>query len=288
MSSILFVINRKAGKDRVTDYETLIRSYFSNSPTGVHFFNLPVERAAQHLRNKIEAVRPHTVVAVGGDGTVTFVANELLDRDCHMGIIPAGSANGMARELDIPENVTGALDIIVNGTSKKADVIAIKERGICLHLSDAGLNAQLVKYFHEGPIRGKIGYARALIKALILKRRMIVSVQTKDKEVIRSAIMVAIANATKYGTGAVINPTGNIYDGWFEVIIVRKLGPFSILKMFLKFTRFNPRKIEVLQARRITITGQKPMHFQADGEYMGRVKTIEAEILPGKLNLIVP
>jgi YegS/Rv2252/BmrU family lipid kinase len=288
MSSILFVINHKAGKDRTTDYETSITNYFKDTPTAVHFFDFPGKQAKKLFQEKVAELDPDTVVAVGGDGTVTFVASELLDKKCSMGIIPAGSANGMARELDIPESINGALDIITNASVKKTDVIAIKERGICLHVSDAGLNAQLVKYFHEGNIRGKIGYARALIKALIFKRRMIVSVQTKNKEVIRSAIMVAIANATKYGTGAVINPTGNIYDGLFEVIIVRKLGIFSILKMFLKFTRFNPKKIEVLQARKITITGQAPMHFQTDGEYLGKVRTIEAEILPGKLNLIVP
>jgi len=288
LSKILFVINHGSGSRKGVDWNGVIRNYFENLPYEIDFFLLPCDEAAVKLKKKIADWKPYRVVAVGGDGTVTMVAHELRGTDMQMGIIPAGSANGMAKELEISEDASVALGIIVSGEIKKADLIQINDKHICLHLSDVGLNAQLVKYFQEGSVRGKIGYVRALIKALFRKQRMRVSVDFKDKEIQYSAVMVLIANASKYGTGATINPLGNIYDGIFEVVIVRRLGLLHILKMFLKYQRFDPKEIQVLQATAVNIETTHRVHFQIDGEYLGKLKTVKARILASQLNLLIP
>lgn len=288
LPKILFVINQGSGSRKEIDWNAVINNYFENLPYTIDFFTLPPEEAAVKLKKKIADWKPHKVVAVGGDGTVTMVANELRGTDIQMGIIPAGSANGMAKELTISEEPIVALGIIVSGEIKKADMIQINDKHVCLHLSDVGLNAQLVKYFEEGSVRGWFGYLRALIKVLFRKQRMSVSVVFKDKELHYSAVMVLIANASKYGSGATINPLGNIYDGVFEVVIVRRLGLLHILKMFLKYQRFNPKKIQVLQATAVKIETKHRVHFQIDGEYLGKVKTVKAKILASQLNLIIP
>lgn len=288
IARILFVINNGSGSPKGFDWNEVIHNYFENLPYEIDFFLLPCDEGVVKLKKKIADWKPNRVVAVGGDGTVTMVAHELHGTDMQMGIIPAGSANGMARELEISEDATVALGIIVSGNIKKADLIQINDKHICLHLSDVGLNAQLVKYFQEGPVRGKIGYVRALIKALFRKQRMRVSVDFKDKVMQFSAIMVLIANASKYGTGAIINPLGNIYDGVFEVVIVRRLGLLHIMKMFLKYQRFDPKKIQVLQATAVNIETKHRVHFQIDGEYLGKVKTVKARILASQLNLLIP
>ncbi len=288
IDKILFVINNGSGSRKGIDWSRVISNYFENLPYEIDFFLLPCDEAAVKLKKKIADWKPYRVVAVGGDGTVTMVAHELRGTDMQMGIIPAGSANGMAKELEISEDATVALDIIVSGNIKKADLILINDKHICLHLSDVGLNAQLIKYFQEGSVRGKIGYVRALIKTLFRKQRMRVSVDFKDKEMQYSAIMVLIANASKYGTGATINPLGNIYDGVFEVVIVRRLGFVHILKMFLKYQRFDPKEIQVLQATAANIQTKHRVHFQIDGEYLGKIKTVKARILASQLNLLIP
>jgi YegS/Rv2252/BmrU family lipid kinase len=288
IARILFVINQGSGSRKRIDWNGVIRSYFAYLPYEIDFFLLPCDEAAAKLKKKIADWKPYRVVAVGGDGTAAMVAHELRGTDMQMGIVPAGSANGMAKELDIPEDASLALGIIVTGNSKKADLIEINDQHICLHLSDVGLNAQLVKYFQEGSVRGKIGYVRALIKALFRKQRMRVSVVFQDKEMQYSAVMVLIANASKYGTGATINPLGNIYDGIFEVVVVRRLGLLHILKMFLKYQRFNPKEIQVLQATAVNIETTHRVHFQIDGEYLGKLKTVKARILAAQLNLLIP
>jgi diacylglycerol kinase family enzyme len=216
-----------------------------------------------------------------------MVAKKLLKTEMALGIIPAGSANGMAAELNIPVDVEAALNIVENGIVRKADAICINNE-ICLHLSDIGMNARLIKYFEEGNMRGKLGYAKVALKVLLRKQNIRVIMQSKGKEIKRDAFMVVLANASKYGTGAVINPKGDLYDGLFEVVIIRQLGIGTLLKMWLRPHTLDPKKIEVIQATSVRIQTHRKVHFQVDGEYLGKVRRVDADILPGQLNILLP
>lgn len=285
---ILFVLNPISGGRSNQNWEASIRNYFRDRPHSIEIFMLGGEHDADSIRFWINKMKPDRVVAVGGDGTVQLAAKQLLGSGIPLGILPAGSANGMAKELEIPNAPVEALDIIVNGTVKAADIIRINNTEICLHLSDIGLNAKLIKYFEEGNWRGKLGYARVLFKALRKKRPMKVTINLNGAEVERDAFMIVLANATQYGTGAVINPRGSLYDGFFEVVIIRKFSIGEIFKMFVRFLPLNPTKTEILSATSVVINTYGKAHFQIDGEYLGKTKRIEAVIEPGKLRLIVP
>src|SRR5215212_1556675 len=122
---ILFVINPLAGTKSKIAWEPAIREYFVNLQHSFDFFLLTGKDDATSLQYWIEKLQPERVIAVGGDGTVSLVAEQLLGTNIAMGILPAGSANGMAKELNIPIEVNGALDIIINGTIRPCDVIRI-------------------------------------------------------------------------------------------------------------------------------------------------------------------
>lgn len=285
---ILFVINKNSGRKKRIDWPTQINDFFNNTPYSISLFRMPEKNADEALKKAIVEFKPHRVIAVGGDGTVNFVTQHLLGTELPLGILPAGSANGMAKELGIPVTPKEALANILTGEIKVTDVIKVNGQLICLHLCDIGLNAQLIKYFEDGNIRGILGYGLALIKTLYRKHQIRVEVQTRDHEILKSALMVIIANASKYGTGAQINPEGNLHDGYFEVVIVRRIGLREILKMFFKFKRFDPKRIEVLTAKSVTLETRRRVHFQVDGEYQGKVNKVTASIISGKLKLIIP
>ncbi|MCW3108856.1 MAG: hypothetical protein JWQ09_3362 [Segetibacter sp.] len=286
-NTILFVVNPISGGKHKKDHQDAIEKYFASLPHKIDLFLLDDKNNAQCLQKRIENLKPQIVVAVGGDGTVSMVATKILGTDIILGILPAGSANGMARELNIPDNIEEALKIIENGRVRKADVISINNK-VCLHLSDIGLNARLVKYFEEGKIRGKLGYAKVALKVLFNTQNIRVIIQSKDSEIKRDAFMVVLANASKYGTGAVINPQGDLYDGLFEVVIIKHIGIGTLLKMWIRPKRLDPKKIEVIQAESVRIYTHKKVHFQVDGEYVGKVKQVSAKILPAQLNILVP
>jgi len=285
---ILFAVNPGSGGKSKVNWETSIREYFKPLPHTIEVFMLGGGHDAESVQHWITQLKPDRVVAVGGDGTVQMAAKQLLGTGIPLGILPAGSANGMAKELGIPNTPEEALNIIVNGRIRTADVIRINDKEICMHLSDIGLNAKLIKYFEESNWRGKFGYARVLFKALRNKKTMKVTINLKGEKVERDAFMIVLANASKYGTGAVINPDGNLYDGLFEVVIIRKFSIGEIFKMFIKFLPFNPKKTEVISATSVTIKTFGKVHFQIDGEYLGKVDHVEATIVPGQLNILLP
>jgi YegS/Rv2252/BmrU family lipid kinase len=285
---LLFVINPVSGGKEKNDWETSIRDYFKDIPHIAEFYLLTGGNDKSSLQHYIQTITPDRVVAVGGDGTVKMVTELLKETSIPLGIIPAGSANGMAKELAIPLVIEEALKIIMEGKSEKVDCIKINEEEICIHVSDIGLNAMLVKYFEKSKKRGMWGYGKAIFKVLWEKQKMAVTITTDEGTVKRQAYMVALANARKYGTGANINPDGNVSDGKFEIIIVRKLNVLEIFKAIFTDRSFRPEKIEVFSTTNLEMIIHRKAYFQVDGEYKGKVKSIKARILPGAINVMLP
>jgi diacylglycerol kinase (ATP) len=284
----LFAINPVSGGKSKNNWNEAITDYFKSKPHPVETYLLTGKNDADQLTNKIKQLKPDRVIAVGGDGTVNMVARILLGTGIPMGILPAGSANGLAKELRLPEDPKMALEIAERGKLREMDVLKINKDIISLHLADIGLNAQLVKYFEEDNWRGKLGYAKVLLKTLWRKQQIKVTIETDEGTLMRRAYMVVIANSKTYGTGAVINPIGKIDDGKFEIVIVRRLAVSELLKMIFNHQPYNPDKVEIMRCTRLILKSKHPAYFQSDGEYIGRENLIKAEMIHGQLSIILP
>src|SRR3954453_7968930 len=92
---LLFLINPKSGNNG-TDWHQQIQNYFNASKYNIQLFELLIPCEPRHIKETIEAYQPHRVIAVGGDGTVKLAAQCLMHTNIPLGILPAGSANGMA------------------------------------------------------------------------------------------------------------------------------------------------------------------------------------------------
>jgi diacylglycerol kinase (ATP) len=285
---ILFVINPVSGGKEKHDWEASIREFFKGKIYAIEFYLLTGKNDKISIQHYIDRIQPDRVVAVGGDGTVKLLADILKETSIALGILPAGSANGMARELKISLQTEEALQIITNGECKKLDLIKINEEEICFHLSDIGLNALLVKYFEGSKKRGMLGYGKAVFKVLWKKTIMYVKIKTDNEEIKRKAFMVVIANAQTYGTGAIINPEGKLDDGLFEIIVVRKLNLLELLKMLITHQQFDQKRIEVFKTKTVEINLKRKANLQVDGEYLGKTTCIKARILWQILNVILP
>lgn len=285
---ILFIINPISGGEAKSGLEQTIRDYFSTRSHQIEFYQLSGENDVSSVKYWVERWQPDRVVAAGGDGTLRMVAQVMSGTEIPVGLLPAGSANGMARELNIPENFTTCLDIITGDHMAPVDIIRLNEREICLHLSDFGLNAHLVKNFEQNERRGMWGYAKEIVKVMSHRKQFRVEIRTPGKTVFRYAWMVVIANARMYGTGAMINPGGNPGDGLLEIIVMRKISIWEILKMMLRHRPFNPDKTEVIQAREVAISMKRSVHFQVDGEYLGLLRKIKAKVQPGAIRMLLP
>ena len=284
---LLFIINPGSGKNK-KDWGKIFPEFFADKPaSSFEMFELPQDCNRSTICKKIEDTRPDIVVAVGGDGTVKLVAECLQGKKTPMGIIPAGSANGLAKELKIPDDPVKALEIVMDGQVKTIHLTSINDQ-LCIHLSDIGFNAYVVKKFEDGQSRGMWGYLKAAFRVLWQYQKMGVKIQTDKEEVSRMAAMVVIANATQYGNGVVINPLGSLYDNMFEVVVIRKISFAEILKMRFSQKGFDPSKTEFFQTQSLNIKSKHHVHFQVDGEVMNKTKSISAEIKKNGLKIVVP
>jgi diacylglycerol kinase (ATP) len=283
---ILFIINPGAGSNTI-DWAVEIANYFiaSNHTSQIH--HLTRRCNVETLKEKIKLFDPHQVVAVGGDGTVKLVAECVVNTSILLGILPAGSANGLAKELGISDIPQHAIDVLVAGFTKKVHITQINNH-LCIHLSDIGLNAYAMKKFKTQKGRGMWGYFFASLKVLWQNPILQVEMQMEGKTIKIKAEMIVIANATKYGTGALINPIGLLDDGVFEVIVIKHLSFREIFKMVFSHEPYDTTKTEIFQTNTLTMQSSKKVHFQIDGEYLGKVKQVKAVLLPNVLQIIVP
>ena len=284
--TLLFVINKGSG-NKDLNYSQTITSFFEGTQTSVALLELAEDFSVKEVKKAIDDHKPDGVIAVGGDGTLKLVAECVVNTDIPLGIIPAGSANGMAKELEIPLEIEDALAVAASGHTKKIHAIAVNDE-LCIHLADIGFNAYLVKKFDELPQRGMWTYAKAAWTAFWYHRKMNIEMTMNGNTIKSEAAMIVIANATKYGTGFEINPDGKLDDELFEVILIKEYAVMEILKIWISKLPWNPEKIESFQTSAISITTKRKGHFQVDGEFMGKTNKVTATLLPAAIRMIVP
>jgi diacylglycerol kinase (ATP) len=281
---LLFIVNPSSGNDTV-NFNEEIKVFFSTRTEEIVIFELPKACENDQIKAEIDKAKADRVIAVGGDGTLKLVAECLLQSETPIGIIPAGSANGMAKELGIPMDLQEALELTVTGKPKRIHAVSVNNE-LCIHLADIGFNAFIVKKFDELPSRGMLTYAKAAWHAFWTHQKMDVELKIGGEIIKSQAAMVVIANATKYGSGLQINPDGKLDDQLFEVILVKEYAVMEIIKIWISKLPWNPKKMESFQTDSLKINTKYHVHFQVDGEYLGKVKEVKAQLIPAAINII--
>lgn len=288
MKNLLFIVNPISGdKDKTKVAEDFVALAEQSDFVPFYF-----ETTGKNDEQKIEEIlAQHSfdrVVVAGGDGTAKLVAKVLLKHpDILLGILPQGSANGLAKSLNLPTNFQKIGAIVLGETTKELNVIAINNEP-CIHLSDAGFNAKLVEKYEKGEQRGFLGYASQLIDTIQENTPLNCTVSIEDASTDFTAQMVVIGNAPKYGFGGVINPNGCVNDGLFDIIIVKAMGLPQFIKMMAgaEEHQYTDEEVVMLQGQKATITFQEPTPFQIDGEYLGEQTELTIELLPTSLQVL--
>ncbi|MGB7394648.1 MAG: diacylglycerol kinase family protein [Pricia sp.] len=242
----------------------------------------------ENIEKRVQEFGPDRILVLGGDGTIKMVAEALQDvTDCSIGILRGGSANGLATDLDLPEENDRALITAMGRKTVKLDALRIGD-AIGLHISDMGINAELIENYDKSKVRGHFGYFLNSFPTLSnTEIPYSFTLQTNGKTWETDAIMVAFANSKKFGTGALVNPNGAIDDGKFELLIFKKLDPLAIFKTLRGDIEMDDDFIEVVQTTEATISTEKPVSFQVDGEPMGKIKEVSAKILPAYAEIVI-
>ena len=287
--SILFIINPTAGTQDNEKTELELWDYCNEKKLDYKVYRIPDDKEPQHLKGIIESIDPKTVIACGGDGTVNYIGNFLLHSNIKMGILPFGSANGLATELSFTLNAKELIDKIIRGKTFKMDVLKINNKHYCYHLSSMGFNAHLVRRFEESNGKGMWGYARHFFETLKKGKPHKYTFHINGAKFTRRAEMVTIANATKYGTGAVINPDGKMDDGKFEVCIFKPFPWYALFRLAYLFFMGNLKNspfVKIISTNKTTVEAHNKEVLEVDGNIEGKVNKIEVEVLQGAINML--
>jgi diacylglycerol kinase (ATP) len=285
---LLLVINPISGGSDKDNIIKEIDDIVQNQDAVLEVYQTTGENDEEHIKNIIKTKSIERILVAGGDGTIQLVAKAVLGLNIPLGIIPAGSANGLASNFKLPDNLEEQVNIIFGNHFIDMDVISVNNH-LCLHIADIGINAHLIKNYENSSLRGKLGYALQTIPTLIESDLPYhFSINLNGETIQKEGIMIAIANAKQFGTGAVINPEGMMDDGIFEVLIFKKMNVIDILKTLSETSERDPEFVESFATKQVTVHCNKKVHLQVDGEYLGEVNTIEAQIEPSKIRIMLP
>jgi YegS/Rv2252/BmrU family lipid kinase len=169
------------------------------------------------------------VIAWGGDGTVNEVASVLVGTEVPLGLVPAGSGNGLARELRTPRKAAHALQVAFDRRTRAIDVGELGDR-VFVNVAGLGFDAQVAWRFDErGARRGLRNYVRLTLAEI---RRYVPNrydVRWEGGSFAGAALIVAFANSRQYGNGACIAPGARLDDGQLDLVIVRATSPLRDL-----------------------------------------------------------
>lgn len=230
------------------------------------------------------------VVAVGGDGTVNRVAKAVTGSRTILGLIPAGSGNGLAHHLNIPLDLNRSLELINYVKVKKIDTVNINEE-FFVSIAGIGFDALVARKFASAGQRGFLSYFRIITTEYPDYRPRKYRLEIDGKMVEREALFVSFANTDQFGYNTVIAPQACIDDGLLDVCIVKKVPYFytpQVVGLLLRRKIDHSEYVEIIKGREIRLTRNKNRIVNVDGEPMELEKELHIRVNPRSLNIIAP
>ncbi len=281
------VVNPVSGGIDKRSFIDAVSVYAHKKKLNLILFETSGNTDSVRLKSVFEENNPSRIIIVGGDGTIKLVVETIDNSDVIFGILPAGSSNGLATDLNLIADLERNIEIAFGDKITLVDVVSLNGQK-SLHLSDIGLNAELIRNYQESSVRGKLGYVLQILNTWIDSDDFFYAqITANGKTVECAASMIVIANSQKYGTGVVINPNGSLSDGKFEIIILKNLDFIVFTKIVAGYIPDNTEDIEIISAEKATISTKNPVCFQIDGEYCGMVKSLDIKILTEKIKIAV-
>ncbi|MCL4402452.1 MAG: diacylglycerol kinase family lipid kinase, partial [Acidobacteria bacterium] len=212
------------------------------------------------------------VVAAGGDGTVSAVASVLAGTNVPLGVLPVGTLNHFAKDLQIPMDLEGAVRTIKGGRAVEIDVCEVNGR-VFINNSSLGLYPTIVR---EREFQQRMGYGKwpAFVWAALLALRrypfLSLRLEVDGRELLRSTPFVFIGNNIYHMEGLNIGSRASLQEGQICIYILRRTGRAGLVLLSLSALRGrlrHARNFDGLCAREVWIeTRRRRVAVAMDGE----------------------
>ena len=295
MKPLGIIVNPKANRGKAAIIGEQVFEAFAKA--GIAVINLSAATALEAKKKAEELIRLQEIsalVAVGGDGTTQLCAGIAVPNQIPLGIVPAGSGNDQARELNIdPTNIPAAVKNILDSldSPKRVDAMKVSVSGKeiwSIGSISAGFDALCVTRANSlrWP-KGSNSYIAALLLELPSFKAIEYHLDVDGEKRVIEAMLCGVANVKNFGGGMMISPNSDITDGQLEVFILHKVSRARLLRIFPtvykgKHLRFP--EVEIFKAKSIKISNDN-YPVTCDGELVGKAP-FSTEVHPGALRLL--
>lgn len=233
------------------------------------------------------------IVAVGGDGTLREIAQALVNTDCVLGILPAGSGNDLVKTLGIPTTPEEGMDLLLNGEVRAMDACLANET-LFFNIAGIGFDVEVLSrtdvYKEKLRLNGMLPYVLGIVSALAHRPAMQLSYHANGETHSMKSVIFSVGNGMFFGGGMKALPDANVYDGNFDISAVR-YPPFfrflSLLPKFIKGTHVGEPEVHYFRTDEITVESSEEFTIELDGERVEKTP-VSFKILPGALKVIAP
>ena len=239
---------------------------------------------------RAEGGRSDFVIVGGGDGTLSTCAKAIADIDRPMAILPLGTANDLARTLDIPISLALAGDIIARQKARTVD-IGLANGHPFFNVVTIGLAADLASTLDSLTKRrwGRLGYAIGALRVAIGAKRFSAWIKTPSGVEKVKTYQIAVGNGRHYGGGVVVHSNATIHDGMLDLYSLELQTLWKLAFMFPAFQRGEHGSwddVRVDHSDRFDISTRRPQPVNADGEVVTQTPA-KVEILKEALRVFV-
>ena len=287
---ILFIVNPFSGTGKKRGLPDRIQQYLDHQQFEASIQYTQYPGHATEMAAAAVAIETDLVVAVGGDGSVNEIASALVDSDTVLGILPAGSGNGLAMHLGLGRNIDKAIRVLNTGRVITIDSCRMNDRPY-FNLAGIGFDALVAYRLKQSTFRGFWAY----LKFTILEARAYQAAQyilvVDDKKIERESMLIAVANAPMYGYNFQIAPLAKFNDGLLELVLIRKAPKWRYLLSAwraLNGSMDKSRLVERFQVKNLTIQLPHPCPAHIDGEGFLVEGDLQFSIHPNSLKVLVP
>jgi diacylglycerol kinase (ATP) len=273
---------------------------------GRYAVDLVVPQSADDVERTVRASSSahDSVVVAGGDGTIHRAVCGLDGSPMPLGVIPMGTGNDFARGCGIPLDPGHAVRRILEGRTRRLDLVRVNNRIYCtvgLVGVASAIAPTVARLTRPGfPLRGLVrllgdwSYRLVGLAHLLAPRGIseVASVRGASGEVLHAAgpvVAIFAANTRVLGGGLVLPIDADASDGLLDIAVVARMPRLKLLWAFLCFTRGRPvprGTLAVYRASSAIVECAREVPFSADGDLMCRGARFDVEVMPGALTLV--
>ncbi|HWR50537.1 MAG TPA: diacylglycerol kinase family protein [Bryobacteraceae bacterium] len=289
-SPLAVIINRSSGWDDTGEGLSRVESILRTTQVSLVKKGTNCEDVAR----RVVAEGARTVVAGGGDGTIRAVAEALTGTGVNLGVIPVGTLNHFARDLDIPLDLDQAASLVRDGTPRAVDTGEVNGR-VFINNAIIGLYPAFRAERAEEERKGAAAPFAVAGAALRVFRRnpaLLFRMTLDGREIVRRSPLVVVANNEHKMEGWQLGTRTRMDAGRLWIYVMREKGHANLLATFasvLAGTFDRNRHFEVFSvAEAVLSTGRKRIRVSLDGEIVELDAPLKFRSRPKALKVIAP